>query len=286
MIQKIKGIYFSPAGSTAEIITHMVQFISKKLNLPYEFFSYTLPHQREQGFSFSKTDLVLWGTPVYAGRIPNKTLAYVTSAIHGQQSLAIPVVVYGNRSFDHALAELTHIMEISGCLPIAAAAVVARHSFSQTLAAGRPDAEDYRRIDAFCEAICENLLKHRSEEYWKAKNDDMVVELAIPGDPEPTAYYVPKKTDGSPARFLKAKPKVAMDRCIQCGKCVSVCPMGSISLSQQGYPLFEKICIKCQACIRQCPSQAIFMDDEDFLSHKKMVEENFMERKELSVYFL
>ncbi len=55
----------------------------------------------------------------------------------------IPVVVCGNRSFDNALAELNHILEKNGCHSIAAAAVIARHSFSHVLAAGRPDDEDF-----------------------------------------------------------------------------------------------------------------------------------------------
>lgn len=277
MIKKVIGIYFSPAGSTKEIITHMTKTLAQQLNVLYELHSYTMPDERNQRFIFANTDLVLWGTPVYAGRIPNKTLDYVQSAMEGNCTCAIPVVVYGNRSFDNALAELNHILEKNGCHSIAAAAVIARHSFSHVLAAGRPDEEDFDQIDAFCEKVVVRL-----QEDSLNMND---ISLHIPGEAEPTAYYVPKKMDGTPAKFLKAKPKVDDHLCSKCGKCLTVCPMGSINCSEEGRPIFDKICIKCQACVRTCPCQAIYMDDEDFLSHKKMVEENFGERKEARFFF-
>ena len=39
------------------------------------------------------------------------------------------------------------------------------------------------------------------------------------------------------------------------------------------------ICIKCQACVRYCPTGARYFDDPDFLSHVRMLEENFTEQK-------
>jgi ferredoxin len=41
------------------------------------------------------------------------------------------------------------------------------------------------------------------------------------------------------------------------------------------------ICIKCQACVRKCPMRARFFDDPDFLSHVRMLERSFTERKEI-----
>ena len=39
----------------------------------------------------------------------------------------------------------------------------------------------------------------------------------------------PLEADGTPANFLKAKPKVHNEICTRCKICAEVCPMGSIS---------------------------------------------------------
>ena len=78
------------------------------------------------------------------------------------------------------------------------------------------------------------------------------------------------KEDGTPARFLKAKPVTDMETCDGCGRCTAVCPMGSIDRTDPG--LVSGICIKCQACILHCPRHAKYFTDEDFLSHVRMLE--------------
>ena len=100
--------------------------------------------------------------------------------------------------------------------------------------------------------------------------------IRLADDYEPEPYYVPLKVDGSPAKFLKAKPKTDASKCDQCGICYRVCPMSSIS--EDDYSDVVGICIKCQACIRKCPQGAKYFDDEDFLSHVAMVRENFTRR--------
>ena len=59
-------------------------------------------------------------------------------------------------------------------------------------------------------------------------------------------------------------------RCTRCGKCASVCPMGSIDKAAPTET--GGICIKCQACIKACPARARRFLDGDFLSHVKMLE--------------
>ena len=44
-------------------------------------------------------------------------------------------------------------------------------------------------------------------------------------------------------------------------------------------------CIKCQACIKKCPTHAKYFDDEAFLSHVKMLEQNYKRRLDIQCFY-
>lgn len=268
-IKRIKAVFFSPCGSTEQIIRRMAAWLSDELQVPAEVHSYTLPQERRSPFVLEPTDLLLWGTPVYAGRIPNMLLPFVKQGVTAGGNPAIPVVVFGNRSYDHALAEVSAILKKQGCLPLAGAALAARHVFTPALAPGRPDSADWNRLQDFCRAAAEKI---KGGTPWSAPE--------IPGEPEPEAYYTPKKADGTPAVFLKAKPQADPALCNVCGICQDLCPMGIIRQQPGAVPEFAGICIKCHACIRGCPKKAIALKDEAFLSHVEMLAQSFTARKE------
>ncbi len=56
--------------------------------------------------------------------------------------------------------------------------------------------------------------------------------------------------------WMKAKGFYSTDKCISCGKCVTVCPLNNISLSD-GHPTWGNKCTHCMACISYCPTEAI-----------------------------
>ncbi|MBQ3378594.1 MAG: EFR1 family ferrodoxin [Clostridia bacterium] len=267
----IKAVYFSPTGATEMTAKLLAERLSAELEVPYETASYTLPDERRQGFSFGRDELVVWATPVYAGRIPNKTLEYVKGAIKGDGAHIIAVAVYGNRSFGDALCEMCGIIKDGGCLPLAGIAAVARHAFSDTLALGRPDEADMSRLTLFARKIAQKL-----------KSGDDIAPAAVPGCERLEKYYTPLREDGAPAKFLKAAPKVRAEKCTRCGLCESVCPMGVVTLDD--HPKVVGACIKCMACVKKCPEGALYFDDGDFLSHIRMIEKSFAERKEPELF--
>lgn len=51
---------------------------------------------------------------------------------------------------------------------------------------------------------------------------------------------------------------VNQDKCIGCGACESICPVGAIALGSNGKAQIDtNKCIKCGACENLCPVEAI-----------------------------
>lgn len=269
-VKRVIAAYFSPTGNVKLLAEAMSKRAAEMLSVPLETIDFTDVRAREKAYEFTQSDLVIIGLPVYAGRLPNKILPFVQEKIKGRSTLSIAYVAYGNRAFDDGLSELVYEQKRSGFIPVGAAAFTSQHSFAERLAKGRPDSADLKMAGEFAAEVCSRI-----ESIADARE---IGEQTVPGNTPPGPYYRPKKLDGEPAVFLKAKPKTNMQLCDGCSMCAKACPMGSIS--------FEKpdevtgVCIKCQACITICHTKAKYFDDPDFLSHRDMLEQNFTGRKE------
>ena len=265
MFKKIKVAYFSATGTTQQVVRHLAESLSETLHLPVEECDFTLLPNRQNPLAFKADELVVFGTPVYAGRVPNVLLKYLAT-MQAEGAKAAAVVVYGNRDYDDALLELSDILEKAGAQVIAAGAFVGEHSFSYTLAAGRPDADDLEKIEAFANQIADKIGR------------DDFVKPEIKGTPYPyRQHFQPHNEQGEPFDIRKVKP-VTTEACIQCGICASVCPMGSISIND--FSAVAGICIKCGACMKRCPRQAKQFVDANYLFHKADVERKNQRRAE------
>lgn len=278
-IKKVAAVCFSPTGNAKKIVSAIAGTIASKDGLPVEIIDITLPQFRHHIYRFGEGDLVVFGIPVYAGRIPNKILPAVQSIFVGNGALAVPVVTFGNRSFDNALIELRIELEQHGFHTIAGAAFVSEHVMSDKLAGGRPNESDFQEI---CQFALDVAGKAAAIE--EGPHDGMAqvpAPVQVDGiDPVP-GYYRPLQADGSPANFLKARPKTT-EACTDCGICARACPMGSISF--EDFRTVNGVCIKCQACVKLCPVHAKYFDDPVMLSHIRMLEENYARRTENRVF--
>lgn len=271
-IKQIYAAYWSPTGNTRKIARMLAGELAEELDCPMELLDFTLPKARESAMTFSSEDLVVFCTPTYAGKVPNKILPYIQEQVLGNGALAIPVVTFGNRNFDNSLAELSVTLKKNDFHLVAAAAFACRHAFTDELAFGRPDTEDETELKDFAKkAAC----KIRESE-------GVPLAPEIPGDSD-APYYIPKGVDGQPVQFLKAKPQTDLSKCTNCGACARQCPMGAIDLKNVANT--PGTCIKCQRCVRICTKHAKYFDDKAFLSHVAMLEENFSEPKENQTFF-
>lgn len=266
-IKKVWAMYFSPTGGTEKAVKTTAEALANQLGLSVETYDFTLPAAREKEALFAEGDIVVCGTPVIAGRVPNVLLPYLTGMVKGNGALAVPVVSFGNRNFDDALIELRNILEEDGFRTVAGGAFVSEHSFSKTLAAGRPDEKDIAAMQEFGEKIAEKL-----QSGWEY-TEPVVVKGCDPIRP----YFKPQDREGNHIDIRKVKPKVN-DDCCGCGICAAACPMGSIH--PENVREYIGICIKCCACVKKCPSQARYYDDPGYIYHKEELEELYERRAE------
>lgn len=274
-LEKIWAVYFSGTGTTRRTVERIAGGIASRLNLPAESVDFSPPAVRQETLGFGEKDLVVFGTPVYAGRVPNVLLPFLRERVVGGGALAVPVVLFGNRNYDDALIELRNILAADGMHPIAAGAFVGEHSFSRVLGADRPNAEDEALMDEFAARVAALAA---------GLDAAPVKSVAVRGQEPLRPYYTPRDRAGNPINILKVKPKTDLSRCGGCGLCADLCPMGSIDPADVS--AVRGICIKCCACVKGCPTGAKFFDDAGYLYHQHELEAQYARPAENEVFYI
>lgn len=261
-IKKVWAVYFSGTGTTEKTVRRIAAGMAQALDAELAVYDFTTPAARQRELRFNAEELAVLGVPVYAGRVPNVLLPYLTKQLHGGGALAVPVVLFGNRNFDDGLIELRNILTEDGFMPVAGGAFVGEHAFSRALGAGRPNGDDLAEMDAFARRAAEKVT---------ALTAAPAEPVTVRGETPVRPYYTPRDRHGNPINILKVKPKTDMSRCGGCGLCAARCPMGSIDPADVSQ--VTGICIKCCACVKGCPAEAKYFDDAGYLYHKSELEE-------------
>lgn len=276
---KINAMYFSPTGTTRKVVLNMQNVVCSE-NDKYklgEMVDITKFSNRNSEYMFEKNDVLIFGIPVYAGRVPNILIKFFEK-IKADGAICIPIVLYGNRNYDDGLIELSSILIERGFKIIAAGAFIGEHSFSYKLAKGRPDESDMKMVADFSKSIALKLsLINEFED-----NQKKYLNLEdIPGEIPFRNYYRPRDREGNFFDFKAIKP-ITTEACNLCGICVDICPMKSISIEDP--KKIEGICIKCGACIKNCPTGAKLFRDANYEKHRIELEEEYIYPKKNEIF--
>lgn len=263
-IESMKLVYFSPTGTTKAVIQGIARGLNQKT---VECIDITTPDARKHSIETTEKDLLVVAVPVYMGRVPALILEWL-HAIKGGNTPAVSVVVYGNRVYEDALIELHEILKQAGCIPIAGAAYIGEHSFSNAetpTAQGRPDISDLAHAELFGQKIREKLQSVSSV--------DQISDVRIPG-------CHPYRGD---SQLWTVDFIAVSDECIQCGVCAHGCPVGAID-SLASSVINTDLCITCCACIKRCPKKARTMKPGPVSDASVRLHTLYSERKEPEYY--
>ena len=238
-IEKWIIAHFSPTGGTKKV----ADAIAAGFNTPVAEMDLT---KADASVALGENDALMAVLPVYAGRVPQISLERL-AALKGNSHKAVAVVVYGNREYDDALLETKDALESNGFRVIAAAAFIAEHSIVRSIAAGRPDAED----EALCRQFAANVM---------AKTDD-AVSVEVPGN---TPYKELKPSAFHPG---------ADESCVKCGVCAEQCPLGAIPIDEPN-KTNNDMCINCMRCVQVCPQQCRALPDSFLTMITQMLNQN------------
>ena len=98
-------LFFSPTGGTARA----TELVCGAMKTPFAAVDLTLPAARGQQHWFAADDLVVFGLPVYGGRLPQ--VPGLFDGLRGENTPAVLCACYGNRHYDDMLLEWKTEME-------------------------------------------------------------------------------------------------------------------------------------------------------------------------------
>lgn len=263
-VKQVKLIYFSPTGTTQKVLENIAKGFTFE---DTEHIDLTLPQGAQQTIPPFSDELVIIGAPVYGGRLPVDAVNRFKQ-LKANKTLAILIVVYGNREFEDALLELKDLALEVGFIPVAGGAFIGEHSFATTdlpIANGRPDSRDVQKAIDFGAKIKEKIIGLPSP--------DAQIDLEIPGN-------FPYKVR---AQSTAVSPVTNEDTCTICGDCANVCPTAAISINGRVATTVE-LCIRCCACIKICPTGARTIEDSMWKNMANWLNENFSTRKEPQIF--
>ncbi len=249
-------IYFSPTHTSKQVARAIVRGIgSTSVN------TLDLTLNPADDIVLPASSLAVIVVPVYGGRVAPLAMERL-QGIRGMDTPVVLVVVYGNRAYEKALAELDEYAVLHGFKVVAGATFVGEHSYStekNPIAVNRPDAADLEFACTFGQQIARKIEN--------ASDVDTLYPVEVRAIPRPRQPLFPMlrfirrvmalRKSGQP---LPRTPWLADESlCTHCGYCALHCPAKAIAKDNVLHTDAEK-CIKCCACVKGCPAKARVYD--------------------------
>ncbi|MDU1906329.1 MAG: 4Fe-4S ferredoxin [Dysgonomonas sp.] len=143
MSKNVNLVYFSATNTTKSVLESIAKGTGRENVIQYD----TTNGQKNE-VAFDHDDLIIFGFPVYSGRIPSVSKDTLDK-FRGKNTPAIIVCVYGNRDYDDALLELRDIVSANGFAIISAGAFIGQHSIFPKVGLNRPDIKDKEKAEKF-----------------------------------------------------------------------------------------------------------------------------------------
>lgn len=232
-----KIIYFSGTGNTAYIAEHIEsRLMEKRLDISIERIEKSEPR--------NCTDLesLYFGFPIYACDMPDLVQKFIKDL---PEVDGTPVKLFSTLAF------------YGGKAMLRAAILFAEKGYSVTSFFERkmPGSDGLallKKEGKTVKKLLSNFNRDMSDLYLWIDNNESVKSLHMSMD-------IRGKIVGAMLKIVEGgmKKKYRTDtRCISCGLCAKICPVGNIQMIEKKI-LFDNNCILCMRCIHQCPQEAI-----------------------------
>ncbi|MDD3123104.1 MAG: 4Fe-4S binding protein [Candidatus Izemoplasmatales bacterium] len=214
---KIGHFVFSPGKETFKIATYFQSQIKG------DFFDITDKKVRDYYDETNKFDLVFLSFPVYSQNIPIPLRSFI-SKIHS--SYFVLNITYGGFQYGNVLKEAHDLIQPSICTGYSVTPV--NHTYLN---------QDIHIDNSLYHPIIDRVKSNEFKTISVPKYKKSIFASFL--ENERTKYNVSIHFD----------PKL----CINCQKCVEVCPMYAINIEKN----INKSCILCTACVKNCKTSAL-----------------------------
>ena len=236
----VQTVYFSPTGNTKKICSRLAFALGLPADPPIDL-THSKIRQQVQTTAWQELtgDIIIFGVPVYVGRIPDQVLNLLNKpAIDGNSRWIIVIAVNGNVYSGSAVTELGSLLNQQGFRLLAAANFTGKNSLCHTalpLGKGRPDAQDFQELNQFAHRIIDKL-------------SGTPTEITLPLFETKIDYTNDHPQYG--ARQMAESPKKDSEKCVECRECFAHCPTDAIDFTT--LEIDEKRCIRCYSCVKVC----------------------------------
>jgi NAD-dependent dihydropyrimidine dehydrogenase PreA subunit len=265
MENKIALVYFSGTNVThsyAEVLQAAILeggWVVESINVtPYDTRQVPLP--------IDAFDAFIFGFPVYGDFAPSVINMWLPT-LDGQGKPCGMFFTYGARTTGYAHFHTKSLLEQAGFRVVLSAEFLGRHSFNVAgwrILPERPDQQDFD--------VARGYVKIALEKF--SQEDPPQLELQMPFGYDSKIYWLErtqKSGDRGPTHPVRIEAV-----CSMCRDCESECPTQSFN-ADLGLSDPER-CIECMRCVYICPDQVIRVDErmeaayEDFKTHLHLTE--------------